>query len=70
MSLKNIKGIILNSIIKKNGENVKIKIILGPYVGSVFNAIKFKDEENNFNIYEVEINKTKTYFLDKDIIVF
>ena len=25
--------------------------------------------EKNINIYEVEINKIKTYFLDKDIII-
>ena len=69
MSLKNINGIFLSSLVKKNGENVKIKIILGPYIGNVFDAIKFKDELKNINFYEVEINKIKTYFLDKDITV-
>jgi hypothetical protein len=66
-----LKDVVLPTNLSQTNENVKIRVITGPYSGQEFEAIRNKKTiaGKTVNFYHVECNGAKTYFLEKDVIV-
>lgn len=68
--MENSSQQIVPSSDKKDGTPMKIKIIVGPLRGQIFDAKKVLEQNSGQDIYCYHIVKdgVKTYFVKKDII--